>query len=95
MGIAEVSRHPLDARRHTSDQGTRRPLRSSVTATVADVGVPCPASSQAGSRVKVRGKVGDLKFEQELVPVVTDPLKKLWSRESSKTGKPGDRETRR
>ncbi len=29
-------------------------------------------------RVKVRGKVGELKFEQELVPIVTDPLKKLW-----------------
>src|SRR5206468_2029289 len=29
-------------------------------------------------RVKVRGRVGALKFEQELVPLVTDPLKKLW-----------------
>ena len=55
MGIAAVSRHPLGARRHTSDHGTRRSLRSSVTATVADVGVPGAASSQAGSRVRVRG----------------------------------------
>ena len=46
MGIAAVSRHPFGARRHTSDHGTRRPLRSSVTATVADVGVPGAASSQ-------------------------------------------------
>jgi hypothetical protein len=29
-------------------------------------------------RVKVHGKVGDLKFEKELVPLVTDPLKRLW-----------------
>ena len=28
--------------------------------------------------VKVRGRIDDLKFEQELVPVVTDSLKKLW-----------------
>jgi hypothetical protein len=30
-------------------------------------------------RVKVRGKVGELKFEQELVPIVTDPLKRIWN----------------
>jgi hypothetical protein len=29
-------------------------------------------------RVKVHGKVDDLKFEKELVPVVTEPIKRLW-----------------
>src|ERR1700736_5630777 len=28
--------------------------------------------------VRVRGRIGALRFEQELVPLVTDPLKKLW-----------------
>ena len=28
-------------------------------------------------RIKVRGSVGDVKFEQELVPLVVDPLKKV------------------
>lgn len=29
-------------------------------------------------KIKVHGKVGDLKFDQELVPAVTTPLKKMW-----------------
>ena len=29
-------------------------------------------------RVKVHGKLGELKFEKELVPLVSDPLKRLW-----------------
>ena len=30
-------------------------------------------------RIKVRGKVGAVRFEKELVPIVTDPLKRVWT----------------
>ena len=30
-------------------------------------------------KIKVRGEVSQLKFEQELVPVVSEPLKKIWN----------------
>jgi hypothetical protein len=44
-------------------------------------------------RIKVRGRMGDLKFEKELVPVVTDPLKRLWNSLAApkETGKQGER----
>jgi hypothetical protein len=45
-------------------------------------------------RVNVHGKVGDLKFEKELVPVVTEPLKKLWKSLTTVPRRPADREMR-
>ncbi len=30
-------------------------------------------------RIKVRGSVGKVRFDQELVPIVIDPLKKVWN----------------
>lgn len=30
-------------------------------------------------KIKVRGKVGAVRFEKELVPIVTDPLKRVWN----------------
>jgi hypothetical protein len=30
-------------------------------------------------RIKVRGKVNAVRFEKELVPIVTDPLKRVWT----------------
>jgi len=30
-------------------------------------------------RIKVRGEVGKVRFEKELVPIVTDPLKRVWT----------------
>ena len=45
------------------------------------------------------GKVGDLKFEKELIPVVTEPLKRLWkslsgARASGVTNDPGNSSNR-
>src|SRR5262249_43027668 len=43
-------------------------------------------------KIKVHGKLSELKFQQELVPVVTEPLKKIWN---GLSGPPkGDKATR-
>ena len=64
MGVAAVSAPPGGARRHVSDQGTRRPLRSSVAATVAGRRrsppgprrTPARGSEARGNRAAARGR---------------------------------------
>ena len=39
-------------------------------------------------KIKVRGKVSELKFEQELVPAVSEPIKKIWNGFSAPPSQP-------
>jgi hypothetical protein len=38
-----------------------------------------PAISNQLLRIKMRGDVTDPKFQKDFVPIVTDPVKKLWN----------------